>query len=1548
MEITEETEPGRRRVMQLFRYLQAYHQMRNPILRTVQDHSWRLWFRELPTHSCVRIGTFEVEGDDENTPVNENGSLPSADTVDDFVLRVSRPNLKPAPEPPKEIADWVLPGWEKIEGQIRITPELMLLNEEGERVPVALADDPERVIDLEVWREQRRLWQEAEHPAYDTMTLFERLYMVYGALQREAERLELVLGDGILDWKREEGSVHYPLLLQQLQMEFEPKIPEFTLRQTEISTEFYSALFQEMPDVDGVIIAKFREELQAGNYHPLNEEATSAFLKSLVTRLSAKGEFVEGEPTGSADFPRVGRSPVILLRNRTAGFATALESILQQLPETSELPASLLHIVGTAEETQESGISNSLIADSEFIGANTTWGTADVLLSKPANAEQIQIAERLQQYGCVLVQGPPGTGKTHTIANLIGHLLAQGKTILVTSHTAKALRVLREQVVVPLQPLCVSVLESDSAGRSQLETSVGAIVGRLSSSNAEQLEGEANRLKTRRLDLLEQLTQLDSKILSARDNEYRSLVIAGREVTPADAARMIAAGQGKDDWIPVPVAAGGTLPLSASELTELYASNTRLHTGDESQLSGPLPELGTLPTPDVWVALLQEWKQYAAQAPQSKPEYWQRAITESDSAVLGRIHDHLERETEPLAAAEAWELKLVEAGKEGERKQLWVELLTRIEQVTAEARKCERIILEREPTPSVAVSPVELERILTEIITHLGTGKSLNFVALLTKPQWKPIINSATVRGRKPETVEDFEAIQAVLRLEMSRAELARRWTRQVGAIDGPNLPTDNTTPEVFCSRYTSVLQTKLDWYGMMWEPAERALEQAKFMMPRFRQSFPPATVNPENAADLLKHLTPALLLELTGRIAAIEAARIEAEINALAASLEPYTTDGHSPAVAEVRATIAARDAVAYPLAYAKLAELIALRGPFERRRSLLKTLESAAPGWSAALRERIEPHDLAQIPGNVEDAWLWRQASEELARRDRESPESLERQREQLGIELRTTTAELVENKAWAAQIRRTTLPQRQALMGWLNLVKKIGKATGKKAPRLQREARERMQDSRSSVPVWIMPISRLAENFDPATTRFDVVIIDEASQADATGLIPLYMADAAVIVGDNEQVSPDAVGESVERTIHLVDEHLQGIPNAVLYDGQRSIYDIALESFGGHICLTEHFRCAAEIIQFSNGLCYNGKINPLRDMSAVLRRPAVIPYRVSGGTAYSKVNETEAKAVVSLMMAAMEQPEYVGATFGAISLVGEEQARTIDTLLLRYLTPDDYQKRRVMCGTPPQFQGDERDVMFLSVVDSPQGGPLTMREDGANGMYKKRYNVAASRARDQMWVVYSLQYDIDLKPGDIRRRLIEHALDPAATLRRQAVAEQRAESEFERQVMRRLIGAGYRVTPQWAVGRYRIDMVVEDGVRRLAVECDGDRYHPMEKLGEDMARQALLERLGWTFARIRGSAFFRDPDSAIEPVFEKLRRLGIEPIGMEDSTESAASTDELTQRIIRRAEQIRWSWENPKGASATNIEAEDNLYAAVSVKADSMLSLTSLFVQ
>ncbi|MBM3302387.1 MAG: hypothetical protein FJY85_20850, partial [Deltaproteobacteria bacterium] len=394
------------------------------------------------------------------------------------------------------------------------------------------------------------------------------------------------------------------------------------------------------------------------------------------------------------------------------------------------------------------------------------------------------------------------------------------------------------------------------------------------------------------------------------------------------------------------------------------------------------------------------------------------------------------------------------------------------------------------------------------------------------------------------------------------------------------------------------------------------------------------------------------------------------------------------------------------------------------------------------------------------------------------------------------------------------------------------KIGKGYGKRVPRLRAEAARKMSECRTAVPVWIMPLARAVENFDPRTTRFDVVIIDEASQSDVMALIAFYLARKVVVVGDHEQVSPAAVGQDLAIVQHLIDEYLQGIPNAILYDGQMSIYDLARQSFGGAICLLEHFRCVPDIIQFSNQLSYKGEIKPLRDPSLVQLKPHVISYRVGVSFSNEKINTEEAWTVASLVAAAVEQPEYKDKTFGVISLVGEEQAREIERLLLRYLPPDEYQRRRILCGNAAHFQGDERHVMFLSTVDASSGGPLPLRDQQ---MFKQRFNVAASRAQDQMWVVHSLDPGKDLKPGDLRRRLIEHAEDPSILLRAMEKGEQRAQSELEKAVLRRLAQAGYRIIPQWKVGYYWIDLVVEGGDKRLAIECDGDRFHPIEKLPE-----------------------------------------------------------------------------------------------------------------
>jgi very-short-patch-repair endonuclease len=1335
------------------------------------------------------------------------------------------------------------------------------------------------------------------------------LYELYGRIEREGERVELVLGDGILAWRRQEGGVYHPVLLQRLQMTFDPAIPEFRIAETEHPVELYSALFQSMPDVDGRAIGRCREELEQGNYHPLGDRDTAGFLKRLVVQLSPRGDFVDtGAPDGEEDDPQIGRSPVFFLRARTLGFAAAIEAILEDLRTREDLPWSLLNIVGL-ESPPATEEANS--------NAQSSLGEPqDVLLSKPANPEQIRIAQRTQTTGGILVQGPPGTGKTHTIGNLIGHFLAQGKSVLVTSHTTKALRMVRSQVVSKLRSLCVSVLESDLDSRKQLESAVGTIAERLSQADSPALEIEAERLAKQRADLQEKLAHFRELLANGRADEYRDVVIAGKSWPPSHAARWVAEEANRCAWIPSPVTVGAAMPLAEGELAELYATNRSISPDAERELLQSLPDAAQLASPAEFEALAKARADLSKVDRETRSDLWQPATSTLTPESLSAIVTKVQQAIEPLTGRERWKLAAVYAGKNGgPHREPWDNLVAFIERVHLEVAKSQEILYQHSPTLDPSSSFEDQEKTALEIHAHLQQNGNLGFVTLLTHKSWKRLLHTVTVNGAQPKLPEHLLAISKFCRVKFLRRDLSARWDRQMAPLGA--LPARGLGDEIEKSavQYCVPIRDCLSWSSRAWGPIEKELKQAGFLWERFMAEQPPG-VGADGELRRLQHaVTTNLLPILAARVNALLWDRNGMLLGGLREMLSlSKRVAADSVTVADLYDAVSDCDPESYRTAYGRLLELQSLRSELARRKELLARLELAAPGWAAAVRTRAGVHAASSMPSNSSDAWTWRQLHDELENRASISLEEIQASIDRCNEELRAVTIELIDRKAWAFQAKRTSLSQRQALIGWLDTIRKIGKGTGIRAPRLRAEAARKMTECRGAVPVWVMPLSRVVENFDPRTSRFDIVVIDEASQSDVMALVALYLGASVVVVGDHEQVSPSAVGQEIAVVQNLIDQFLRGIPNAHLYDGQTSVYDLARQSFGGTIRLVEHFRCVTDIIQFSNDLSYEGEIKPLRDASRIVLRPHTVAYRVQGSTRDGKVNRQEAEVVASLAAAALEQPEYQKnefgerTSFGVVSLVGEEQALEIDRLLRGHVPPDLYERHRFLCGTPAQFQGDERDVVFLSVVDTPVGSPLPFRDQQ---MFKQRYNVAASRARDQMWVVHSLNVQSDLRSGDLRRRLIEHAQDPGALLRLLEEKEKRTESPFEREVLKRLLSAGYRVTPQWKVGSRRIDLVVEGAGKRLAVECDGDRYHPLEKLGEDMERQAILERLGWVFARIRGSVFFRDPNRAMRSVFEKLRDLEIEP-GLEPVfSHIDLNSSELIDRVSRRAEEIRNEW-------------------------------------
>ena len=1490
------TEQARGRIRQLFRFLQAFNEKKNPIPTQIGEQPRLLWWHRLPSHPNIRMAPFT----DEPLTTDPSGASTPDSQPTEAVLQVRRAEIPPPPILDVQLQGWVADGWDDPRSEPAHAEARLGDNEQSELFESSV----ERVALFAKWRLAWRSWADLVSAAYEVNLVFEALFDIRTDMEREAERYELVLGDGILNWYRPSGGIEFPVLLQRLQLDYDPAIPEFTLTESDRPAELNASLLRRA-GVDGAVAAGLIEQAERSAAGPLGADRTTAFLRTLTTSVAPDGQYVaDGAPEGEEDFPRVGRQPVMFLRSRAQGFEAAIANILEDIEGRDAFPDSLASIAGIHS------------VDPDAFATPTNWGQADevsdVLLSKEANAEQLEIARRLAHYGAVRVKGPPGTGKTHTIANLVGHLLAMGQSVLVTSQTTKALTVLRDKIVDDLQPLCVSVLEGDATSRSQLTDSVTKIGARLASGSPDQLLREASALRQRRESLLEHIGAQRSRLLAAVSSEYAEMIVSGRVYTTQQAATLVADGVGHHDWIPGTVL--GELPLSAGEIEALYATNLHVSREQERMLAGNLPSLGRLLSPEAFRATVDRLREIEESTLVSyRPDVWSAAdrnMAELE-ALLGAARDAVA----PLVDAPVWHFAAMAAGAAGgAERRPWDELVSLLQRVAVTAGEKRLADMQYGPRLAPGLPASEAAATIRELRGYIANGGSIGWLTRKRHGNWAKLLDASSCHGVPPWAVESLDALATLPAAALAWGTLLDRWSLQMSAYGVQPPGTSNQADEQECYRLSATMETALDI------PATKIAPMAQLAAHLGIDwgAVAADTQSPSPSAGQWRQLVEAISQDLPPIVHAealrIERAELRAALNDLAAILSaaPAAAMPDSP-VADLLAATHSGDAVGYTAAYRRLADLVDRADALVTRRAYLLRLSANAPDWAEAIRLRLPGTEADRPPGDPRQAWDWSLIRAELDRRCAEPIDVLIAGIEATKGDLREVTAALIDRMAWAHQMRRTEPPARQALQLWLATIKRIGKGSGKNVPTLRRAAQTHMAAARAAVPVWIAPLSRVAESFDARTSRFDVVIIDEASQCDVMGLIALYLGAQVVVVGDDQQVTPAAVGDRIDTANQLIGTFLQGIPGKELYDGQYSIYEIAGTAFAGVTQLREHFRCVPDIIRFSNALSYDWQIVPLRDASSARVRPPVVDHRVENGSSDQKRNREEARQIASLILAAVEQPEYEGLSFGAISLLGAEQARDIEVLLRNNMPLADYQNHRVLCGTPPQFQGDERDVVFLSMVDGPQDGePLRTRGDPGE-LWKKRYNVAASRARDQLWVVYSLDPGRDLKPDDIRWRLIEFARNPLALKSRIAQAQARAESPMEESVIQRLVSAGYRVTPQWEVGGYRIDLVVGEPHLKLAVECDGDRYHTAENLQQDLERQALLERLGWHFVRIRGGEYFRDPERALKPLFSRLAKLGITPHepGSTFASPADPEAEALLARIRGRASEIRETW-------------------------------------
>ena len=1336
-------------------------------------------------------------------------------------------------------------------------------------------------------------WAESERPRRRTIKLYGDLFALKHTLEaaETARPIELVCGIAILCWqlRDDQGRLDYvyPLLTHAIELSIDERSMAIEVRPRTVSTRvemdaLIKCEIQGAADVDRAAREHLRRD-DARQVTPFDPGSFTDIAKLVATNLDSEGRFLEVLARNQS-IPAAGPhlvvtdAWVIFSRPRTRNVLLEdLARLGQAITESPSLPTGSAALV---LEPADTAVPTERIVFRGISSRGAASGACrELYFPLPYNDEQETVIERLEVSAGVTVQGPPGTGKTHTIANIICHYLATGRRVLVTSKGETALAVLQGKLPEEVQPLAVALLAGDREGLRQFQGSIEAIQQRVSQLNPPVVERD---IRTRR-DAIERahaaLQRIDRRVDEIAGAQLSEVELDGRRIRPQTAARLVVDGRGDFAWFDDSLSAGPehVPPLSLEEERSLREARRRL--GDDlPYVRAELPTPGELP-PVNQIVDLHDTLCRLKELRRRERSGALLALKSHTAEVLAAARALHELIVSAIAGLEVLEVRAAPWGLELRKKLSDAAWNAEREALQALLVEIERL---REARARFLRNPVEVpdealgcEKTLEAVRRAAETGRPFGLLTL-NAGRAKEHIPAIRVAGVPPRSTEAWRTVEHWFELHLELQVFSTRWNACASTLE---IPPINANPSSL--RELEALGDAVQAaYRFATDVDPRLCDHAAavFEAPPLETLLGPSADLAQVRDCLADHLRSLELARSTVMVSRLEETLQGATgevVERLRELVSGLGRDGVSPDAVGQR----------YAQLMTELRRIVGLSSELLAVRDFTNRIETAgAPRLAERLRSIRIGHsgDDAAFPVNWKDAWHWARLKGYLE--SIEGAAELRRlsdERTRCERALEKLYRELVADAAWLSTKRSASHKVMQALAGYATAVRRIGKGTGPNAVRYRRDAQEAMLDAAGAIPCWIMSHYKVSESMPARLGVFDLVIVDEASQSDLSALPAILRGKKILVVGDDKQVSPDAGFIQSQHIQALRDRFLADQPYRADMTPEKSLYDLAARVYAGEqIILKEHFRCVPPIIAYSNKQFYHDHIVPLRipRASERLDPPLVDIYVPDGIRDHRNCNPAEAEAIAAEIEALLADERFKGRSLGVVSLLGTEQAKRIDEAVREKCDAAELHRRHFECGDARTFQGSERDVMFLSlVVDRGSCKALS------GTMFEQRFNVAASRARDRMYLVRSVELG-EISENDLRRSLLEHFRKPfVADQEETENLMERCESGFEREVFGALVSRGYRVIPQVKSGAYRLDMVVEgEDDRRLAIECDGDEFHGPERWEDDTRRQRVLERAGWTFWRCFASTWTLRREEMLEDLIGTLSAMGIEPVG------------------------------------------------------------------
>ncbi|MCF7913191.1 MAG: GreA/GreB family elongation factor [Candidatus Cloacimonetes bacterium] len=1473
----------------LLDYLLELTKLRSRVIGDIRQYPEHIWLNDFSgIKGCKSI----LELQDEQTAQEEWFE----------VKKYGQPELRPLPE---SCIPWIdeedltdIENVPELKEEIDFEDQINVfldLKKDEEAEPSLLIDYPGVKKDWEEYLRNKWIpWAESQREWLKNNQLYKKLFMIYQEQKKSEEEYELVIGFGLLNWQSATGrKIRRHLITFKANLEFISEEGKFIIKESPEGLDLRAETEMIANDYQGRLDLKEIDD-ELSNLDDLFDLAKlSRIIKKEINELSPDSEFSDSltpEEEGFKQNIYVELSPALILRKRSVrGLIESIIEIKKQLQEGEvSITTGFRKIIDCYNK-------EDYAVDENDSGGEKPEEDEQIYFPKFSNDEQRLILDRLRKSDGVLVQGPPGTGKSHTIANLISHYLALGKRILVTAKTPRALKVLIGLIPEELRHLCISILGSGSEEQEKLRDSVDKILE--TNNNWSDIDNgtKIELLRDKYEELCAELADKNNRLMEIRELETAKKHIINGQYSGSLTQIAIEIRHDIDEreWFTDEVKYGNDYPFAEYDMLAILHEIRRFDEEKKGELNQEwinpeetVEEFSDLVKEEMEIA--EKLKEEAEAKDEEICERLTGITLENVEIIKESVNELQQNINSPYLKSEDWIRRAIR-DVQIKNPQYWSHIAWRSEIILEEVNESLYDILHLK----VELNDKSIVYVLEdakELSSYFDGGGRKGFFIFRNKivRKNKYILDSIYINGHNCDDSKKLHQLISWLQVKKSFADLKNLWGDNI-SIDGEDL----------------------ELQFLSYQESTKKLNKA-LSLQQYMQNID--AIARENGVDLSNYYidTESLSLfhnSIEYQITKLELERIKDKFTAMRSQVASYSHNGkHHKVCDDIVMSIDRRDSFEYGKAKSIVEELTLERERLDELIEKIMFIKLSIPLLLDSIEADRDNGVWDSRLADLEKTWQCYQARDWLKDYiSRDNLYAVISRIKQIEEEKNKVLSELIALMAWQHCIINLKNNENIAknMVAWQQIIKKIGKGTGKYAVKQRRIARSYLQNCKDGVPAWVMPLHRVWDTIKPEPGMFDVIIIDEASQCGFESYPLFYIAKKIVIVGDDQQISPEAVGISPVQVEPLQNQYLSDFEFIDSFDIDKSLFDLgALQFFGDRVILREHFRCMPEIIKFSNDTCYNSTpLVPLRQYTSERLDPLKHTLVRDGfveGSKSNLINRAEAVELVKTVVMMCNDERYDDKTIGIISLLGHSQSRYIEKLLIEEVEIETIQARNILCGEPYSFQGDQRDVILLSLVSATNAriGVLSKESD------KRRFNVAASRAKDQMWLFHSVEL-YDLSQSCFRYKLLQYFLNPGEVkfsgigleeLKRIRITSDRAtnrppgrfDSWFEVDVAYEIVARGYTVIPQYEVAGKRIDLVIQSGASQLAVECDGDAFHGIENYARDHARQRMLERCGWEFYRIRGSEFYIDREEALRKLWEILSDRGIYPVTEESATE------------------------------------------------------------